>query len=109
MLPDGLIMFALRNGCDDFVRRHVVGAQPVGLHVDDDAARAAAERRRRRHAGQRGEQRAHAVQRQRPASRRPFAVSLEKTRLPTGTLPASNRMTNGGTVPGGMNARARFT
>ena len=36
-------------------------------------------------------------------------VSLEKTRLPTGTLPASNRMMNGGTVPGGMKARARFT
>ena len=36
-------------------------------------------------------------------------VSLENTRSPTGTLPASNRITNGGTVPGGMNARARFT
>ena len=36
-------------------------------------------------------------------------VSLEKTRLPTGTLPASKRVTNGGTVPGGMKARARFT
>ena len=36
-------------------------------------------------------------------------VSLEKTRLPTGTLPASKRMMNGGTVPGGMKARARFT
>ena len=36
-------------------------------------------------------------------------VWLEKTRSPTGTLPASNRMTNGGTVPGGMKARARFT
>ena len=36
-------------------------------------------------------------------------VSLENTRLPTGTLPASKRMMNGGTVPGGMNARARFT
>ena len=34
---------------------------------------------------------------------------LEKTKFPTGTLPASNRVTNGGTVPGGMNARARFT
>src|SRR6266702_913087 len=28
-------------------------------------------------------------------------VSLEKTRLPTGTLPASKRMMKGGTVPGG--------
>ena len=36
-------------------------------------------------------------------------VSLENTRLPTGTLPASKRVMNGGTVPGGMNARARFT
>src|SRR5207249_8856896 len=36
-------------------------------------------------------------------------VSLEKTRLPTGTLPASNRMMNGGTVPGGIKARERFT
>src|SRR5438045_7843408 len=36
-------------------------------------------------------------------------VSLEKTRLPTGTLPASKRMINGGTVPGGIKARARFT
>ena len=36
-------------------------------------------------------------------------VSLVKTRLPTGTLPASNRITNGGTVPGGMKARARST
>src|SRR6266478_6279153 len=35
-------------------------------------------------------------------------VSLEKTRLPTGTLPASKRITNGGAVPGGINARARF-
>jgi hypothetical protein len=38
-----------------------------------------------------------------------LAVSLVNTRLPTGTLPASKRVTNGGTVPGGMNARARFT
>ena len=36
-------------------------------------------------------------------------VWLENTRYPTGTLPASNRMTNGDTVPGGMNARARLT
>jgi hypothetical protein len=36
-------------------------------------------------------------------------VSLEKTRLPTGTLPASKRVMKGGTVPGGMKARARFT
>src|SRR5438445_4652817 len=36
-------------------------------------------------------------------------VSLEKTKFPTGTLPASKRMMNGGTVPGGMNARARLT
>ena len=36
-------------------------------------------------------------------------VPLEKTRFPTGTLPASKRMMNGGTVPGGMNARARLT
>src|SRR5437867_340516 len=36
-------------------------------------------------------------------------VSLENTRLPTGTLPASNHMIKGGTVPGGMKARARFT
>src|SRR6266404_7490100 len=35
-------------------------------------------------------------------------VLLAKTRLPTGTLPASNRMTKGGTVPGGMKARARL-
>ena len=34
---------------------------------------------------------------------------LEKTRSPTGTLPASKRMTNGGRVPGGMKARARLT
>ena len=31
-------------------------------------------------------------------------VSLESTRYPTGTLPVSNRITNGDTVPGGMNA-----
>ena len=36
-------------------------------------------------------------------------VSLENARSPTGTLPASKRITNGGTVPGGMKARARFT
>src|SRR6516162_11908824 len=30
-------------------------------------------------------------------------------RLPTGTLPASNLVTNGGTVPVGMKARARST
>src|SRR5437660_5691191 len=33
---------------------------------------------------------------------------LVNTRLPTGTLPASKRITNGGKVPGGMNALARF-
>src|SRR6266478_5977014 len=42
-----------------------------------------------------------------PTVRLSFVV--EKTRYPTGTLPASKRITNGGTVPGGMNARARFT
>ncbi len=103
------MVFAPAIAADDFVRRHVVGAQPVRLDVHDDAARAAAEGRRRRDAGQRGEQRAHAVQRERPASRPTERVSLENTRLPTGTLPASKRMTNGGTVPGGMKARARFT
>ena len=36
-------------------------------------------------------------------------VVLEKTSCATGTLPASKRMMNGGTAPGGMNARARFT
>ena len=36
-------------------------------------------------------------------------VELENTSCATGTLPASNRMMNGGTAPGGMNARARFT
>ncbi len=36
-------------------------------------------------------------------------LSLENTRYPTGTVPASNRITKGPTVPGGMNARARFT
>jgi len=36
-------------------------------------------------------------------------VSLEKTRSPTGTLPASNRITKGGTVPAGIKARARST
>src|SRR5213594_4367910 len=36
-------------------------------------------------------------------------VSLENTKFPTGTLPASKRMMNGGTVPEGMNARARLT
>ena len=36
-------------------------------------------------------------------------VSLLKTSWPTGTLPASKRVTNGGTVPGGMKARARLT
>src|SRR5262245_11246998 len=35
--------------------------------------------------------------------------SLDRTRYPTGTLPVSNRMMNGGTVPGGMNALLRFT
>src|SRR6185436_14093267 len=35
-------------------------------------------------------------------------VSLVKTRLPTGTLPASNRMTKGGTDPLGMNRCARW-
>ena len=38
-----------------------------------------------------------------------FPLSSEKTRSPTGTLPASNRMTKGGTVPVGMKARARLT
>src|SRR5437660_12576672 len=33
---------------------------------------------------------------------------LAKTRLPTGTLPASKRMIKGGTVLGGMKARARL-
>ena len=37
------------------------------------------------------------------------AAALENTRSPTGTLPASKRITKGGTVPGGMKARARLT
>ncbi len=36
-------------------------------------------------------------------------VSLAKTSCPMGTLPASKRITNGGTVPGGIMARARLT
>ena len=36
-------------------------------------------------------------------------VLLENTRFPIGMLPGSKRMTCGGTVPGGMKARARFT
>jgi hypothetical protein len=36
-------------------------------------------------------------------------VALLKTSMPTATLPASKRVMKGGTVPGGMNARARFT
>src|SRR5688572_21454711 len=36
-------------------------------------------------------------------------VWLVSTRNPTGTLPVSKRVTNGGTVPGGMNARDRLT
>ena len=35
-------------------------------------------------------------------------VSLEKTRLPTGTLPASKRITKGGTDPLGMKRCARW-
>src|SRR5262249_34531443 len=35
-------------------------------------------------------------------------VSLEKTRFPTGTLPASKRMTKGGTDPLGMKRWARW-
>ena len=35
--------------------------------------------------------------------------SVEKTKLPTGTLPESKRVTNEPGVPGGMNALARFT
>ena len=38
-----------------------------------------------------------------------FGCHWQKTSWPTGTLPASKRMMNGGTVPGGMKARARFT
>jgi hypothetical protein len=38
-----------------------------------------------------------------------FPLSSEKTRSPTGTLPASKRRTKGGTVPLGMKARARLT
>ena len=34
---------------------------------------------------------------------------LEKMSWPTGTDPASYRTMNGGTAPGGMNARERFT
>src|SRR5688572_26465099 len=36
-------------------------------------------------------------------------VELDSTRYPTGTLPVSNRITNGETVPGGMKARERLT
>ena len=35
--------------------------------------------------------------------------SVEKTRLPTGTLPASKRVTKAPGVPSGMKERARFT
>jgi hypothetical protein len=70
-----------------------------------------AERRRRRHAWQAS--RTAAARETAPQSckslRLSFGSSLENTSVPTGTLPASKRMTNGGTVPGGMNARARFT
>ena len=36
-------------------------------------------------------------------------LSVEKTRLPTGTLPASKRVTKAPGVPAGMKERARFT
>ena len=36
-------------------------------------------------------------------------AALLKINWPTATLPASKRVMNGGTVPGGMKARARFT
>ena len=36
-------------------------------------------------------------------------VALLKTNMPTATLPASKRVMKGGTVPGGMKERARFT
>ena len=80
-----------------------------GIEPDHDRALVAAERRRRRDAGQRGEQRPHAVERDVLHLARAARLALEKTSWPTGTLPASKRMMNGGTAPGGMKARARLT
>ena len=82
--------------------------QLVGIERDDDGALVAAERGRRGNAGQRREQRAHAVQRE-VLHLALSCGSLLKTSWPTATLPASKRVMKGGTVPGGMKARARFT
>ena len=84
-------------------------AQAVGIHADDDRALTAAERRRRRQARERRKLRPHAVERQVLDLAEAARVAPEDTRYPTGTVPASKRMTNGPTVPGGMNARARLT
>ena len=46
---------------------------------------------------------------QKPERRALERNEAENTKYPTGTLPASKRITNGGTVPGGMKARARST
>ena len=109
MLPEGLMRLAAVIGGHDFVRRHVVGAEPFGLEVDHDAPGAAAEGRRRRNARQRRKQAAARGSSARSCISPTVRLALENTRSPTGTLPASKRMTNGGTVPGGMKARARLT
>ena len=54
----------LGDGGDGFVGRDAVLLELVGIERDDDGALVAAEGRRRGDAGQRGEQRAHAVERE---------------------------------------------
>ena len=107
-LPDGLMVLAAATAVTTSSGDMSVGAQAVGLTrttmvralppKGGGAETPAGSRRAAAPGSARG-----------PASRPRVLVSLVKTRSPTGTLPASKRMTNGGTVPGGMKARARFT
>ena len=51
-LPEGLIVLPAVERVDHIVGRQLVGAQLVGIDVDDDGPLVAAEGRRRRHARQ---------------------------------------------------------
>ena len=64
MLPEGITSVDFAHGGDGLFRRDAVLVQLVGIERDHDGALVAAERRRRGNAGQRGEQRPHAVERE---------------------------------------------
>ena len=62
--PTGMTTLRVADGGDGFVGRDAVWLELVGVERDDDGALVAAEGRRGGNAGQGGEQRTHAVERE---------------------------------------------